>query len=133
MAIKNASILSGATAAFTAGTAKTFLDDGVTVPNGVHIVANGTVDASVREHATIKYRPPVLDARGTLGKTTYDISYTVPLKDAVTSVIENTTVRIGVSQSRLMSAAAQLELRKQVAQFLLDSDFDNYWSVGSCS
>lgn len=132
MALKNLSILTGATIAATGGSAKSFVDDGVSVPNGVHIVCPATVDARVRENATFKFRPAALQSDGTYSRRKDSISYTIPQVLASGKIVNN-TVRIERDIHPELPAASAADLNKQAAQLLVDTDCDNFWAVGSLS
>lgn len=130
MGLKNMSINIGGTLANTGGTAKVFADDGVTVPNGVHVSVPATADFRVREHATFRYTPPAIQADGTYSRQTCTASLTVP-KALASGKYVNNTVRITVDVHPESTATEALDLRKLGAQLLFDSDTDNFWIAGS--
>jgi len=130
MGLKNMSIQSGATITVTAGTAMSFLDDGVTVPNGVHVTVPSTADYRVREHATFRFTPPKLLTDGTYTRDKKTVSFTVPQILASGKVVNN-VVRIERELHPELSAANAVEFNKRAAQLLMDSDTDNFWAAGS--
>lgn len=132
MGLKTMSINIGGTLSNSGGTAKVFADDGVSVPNGVHVSVPGTTDFRVREHATFRYSPPVLRADGTYGRQKNTVSITVPkvLEDG--SYVNN-TVRIEMDLHPSSTSTEGSDLRKLAAQTLFDSDTDNFWTAGSLS
>lgn len=132
MGLKNMSINVGGSLANTGGTAKVFADDGVTVPNGVHVSVPATADFRVREHATFRYTPPALQADGTYSRQTNTVSITVP-KALASGKYVNNTVRITVDLHPESTATEGSDLRKLGAQALFDSDTDNFWTAGSLS
>jgi hypothetical protein len=132
MGLKNMSINIGGTVANTGGTAKVFADDGVTVPNGVHVSVPGTTDFRVREHATFRYKPPALQADGSYSRGSWTASLTVP-KALASGKYVNNTVRIEVDLHPESTATEGSDLRKLGAQALVDSDTDNFWTAGSLS
>jgi hypothetical protein len=132
LGLKNMSINVGGTLANTGGTAKVFADDGVTVPNGVHVSVPGTADFRVREHATFRYSPPVLQADGTYTRQNNRVSLTIPKALAAGGYVNN-TIRIEVDIHPESTATEALDLRKLAAQTLFDSDTDNFWVAGSLS
>lgn len=132
MGLKNMSINIGGSLANTGGTAKVFADDGVTVPNGVHVAVPGTADFRVREHATFRYRPPVLQTDGSYSRQQNTVSLTVP-KLLASGKYVNNTVRIVSDIHPESTATEALDLRKLAAQMLFDSDTDNFWTAGSLS
>jgi hypothetical protein len=130
MGLKNMSINIGGTLANTGGTAKVFADDGVTVPNGVHVSVPGTADFRVREHATFRYTPPSLQSDGTYSRQQNNVSLTVP-KLLSSGKYVNNTIRIAFDVHPESTATEALDLRKLAAQMLFDSDTDNFWTAGS--
>lgn len=130
MGLKNMSINIGGTLANTGGTAKVFADDGVTVPNGVHISVPGTADFRVREHATFRYNPAALQSDGTYSRQQNTASITVP-KLLASGKYVNNTIRVTQDIHPESSATEYADLRKLAAQMLFDSDTDNFWTAGS--
>lgn len=130
MGLKNMSINIGGTLANTGGTAKVFADDGVTIPNGVHVSVPGTTDFRVREHATFRYTPPALQSDGTYSRQSNTVSLTVP-KALASGKYVNNTIRITMDLHPESTATEGLDLRKLAAQTLFDSDADNFWTAGS--
>lgn len=132
MSLKNMSINIGGSIANTGGTAKVFADDGVTIPNGVHLTVPGTADFRVRESAMFRYTPPRLLADGTWTRGKYISSVTVP-KLLASGKYVNNTFRIEADIHPESTATEQADIRKLSAQTLIDSDTDNFWSAGSLS
>lgn len=132
MGLKNMSINIGGSVANTGGTAKVFADDGVTVPNGVHVSVPGTADFRVREHATFRYNPAVLQGDGTYSRQQCKASLTVP-KALASGKYVNNTLRIEMDIHPESTATEYADLRKLGAQLLIDSDTDNFWTAGSLS
>lgn len=130
MGLKTMSINVGGSLANTGGTAKVFADDGVTVPNGLHVSVPATADFRVREHATFRYSPPALQADGSYTRQNNRVSLTVP-KALASGKYVNNTVRIEVDVHPESTATEALDLRKMAAQLLFDSDTDNFWTAGS--
>lgn len=130
MGLKNMSINVGGTLANTGGTAVVFADDGVTVPNGVHLVVPGDTSYATRRTATAKYRPPVLDKDGVYSRDKKYISVTWPMTLASGKVVNNVG-RVEVEVHPEFSAANAVDMRKLLAQALFDSDTDNFWTAGS--
>jgi hypothetical protein len=132
MALKNMSINTGGTVANTGGTAKVFADDGVTVPNGVHLTVPATVDFRVRESATFRYSPPKLQADGSYTRQGNSCSVTVP-KLLASGKYVNNVIRTTVDIHPESTATEYSDLRKLGAQALIDADTDGFWSSGSLS
>lgn len=132
MGLKALSINTGGTLANTGGTAKVFADDGVTVPNGVHISVPAVTDFRVREHATFRYTPAALQSDGTYSRQKNHASITAP-KALASGKYVNNTVRIEMDIHPESTATEFADLRKMAAQLLFDSDTDNFWTAGSLS
>jgi hypothetical protein len=132
MGLKNMSITTGGTIAVTGGTAKVFADDGVTIPNGVHLTVPATTDFRLRESATFRYTPPKLQADGTYLRGAYTASLTVP-KALASGKYVNNVIRITADIHPESTAAEQVDIRKLAAQLLADSDTDGFWTAGSLS
>lgn len=131
MAIKNMSISTGATIAVTGGTAKAFVDTGVSVPGGVQVVVPAS-NANVRESATFRHRPAQLLPDGTYTRKKDTATITVPMVLASGKVVNN-VIRIERDVHPEASNAAATDLNKLGAQLLVDADTDNFWLVGSLS
>jgi len=133
MALKNMSLLAGATVAATGGSAQVFADDGVTIQNGLHLIVPADADYQTRRQATVKYRPPTLDAKtNAYSKDKKSISYAIPIVLADGRVVFN-TIRIEREVHPSYAAASCVELNKIGAQLLTDSDTDAFWATGSLS
>lgn len=131
MSLKNMSLLTGATITPSAGTAKVFADDGITVTNGVHLVVPATVDYRVRESATFKYKSPTLLADGTYTRDKKEITFVIPMLLASGKVSFN-TFRISREVHPEFSAANATDFNKLACQMLAgDSDTDAFWATGS--
>lgn len=130
MGLKNMSINVGGSIANTGGTAKVFADDGVTVPNGVHVSVPATADFRVREHATFRYQPAALQSDGSYSRQKNTASLTVP-KALASGKYVNNVVRIEMDIHPESTATEYADLRKLGAQLLADSDTDNFWTAGS--
>jgi hypothetical protein len=132
MSLKTMSINIGGTLANTGGTAKVFADDGVTIPNGVHLTVPATADFRVRESATFRYRPAAIQADGSYSRQNNTASVTVP-KLLASGVYVNNVIRITFDVHPESTATEALDLRKLAAQMLFDADTDNFWIAGSLS
>lgn len=130
MGLKNMSINIGGSLANTGGTAKVFADDGVTVPNGVHLSVPATADFRVREHATFRYTPPSLQSDGSYSRQGNTFSLTIP-KLLASGKYVNNTIRVTADLHPESTATEMLDIRRLAAQMLFDSDTDNFWTAGS--
>lgn len=133
MGLKSMSLLAAATVSASGGTALVFSDDGVTVPNGLHLIVPADADYQTRRQATVKYRPPTLDAKtGQYGKDKKSICLARPKVLSDGKVIFE-TFRIEREVHPSTSAADVAELNKLGAQLAVDSDTDGFWVSGSLS
>lgn len=131
MGLKTMSLLSAATVAASGGSALVFADDGVTIPNGVHLIVPADSDYQTRRQVTVKYRPPTLDAKtGAYGKDKKSITLVLPQVLSSGTVVFN-TVRIEREVHPSLTAATCVELNKLGAQLLSDTDLDAFWATGS--
>lgn len=126
------SINVGGSISNTGGTAKVFADDGVTIPNGVHLTVPGTADFRVRESATFRYTPPKLLVDGSYTRAKFVASVTVP-KALSSGKYANNVFRIEADIHPESTSTEQQDIRKLAAQLLIDSDTDNFWAAGSMS
>jgi hypothetical protein len=133
MGLKNMSLLAAATVAASGGTALVFADDGVTIPNGLHLIVPADTDYQTRRNVTVKYRPPTLDAKtGVYGKDKKSMCLAKPVVLADGRVVF-CTIRIEREIHPSLSAADCVELNKLGAQLLADADTDGFWANGSLS
>lgn len=133
MGLKTMSLLATATLAATGGTALAFAEDGVSINNGLHLIIPSDTDYQTRRVATVKYRPPSIDAKtGSYSKDKKSISFACPQLLASGVVIFN-TIRIEREVHPSLSAAACLEINKLGAQMLFDDDALTFWATGSLS
>jgi len=133
MGLKNMSLLAGGTVATTGGTAQVFADDGITIPNGLHLIVPADADYQTRRSVTAKYRPPVVDPKtGTYTKDKKSVSYTCPVVLSSGQVVFN-VIRIEREVHPSTTAAAALELNTIGAQLLADADVVGFWATGSLS
>lgn len=132
MGLKNMSINVGGSVANTGGTAKVFSDDGVTIPNGVHLTVPATTDFRVRESAMFRYTPSKLQPDGSYTRAKFVASITVP-KALSSGKYVNNVYRIEADIHPESTSTEQLDIRKLAAQLLIDTDTDNFWAAGSLS
>lgn len=130
MTLKAMSINTGGTLANTGGSAVVFADDGVTIPNGVHLTVPAVADFRVRPNATFRYKPPVLQPSGTYTRQNNSASITVP-KLLADGTYVNNVIRITQDVHPESTTTEAADLRKLAAQMLFDSDTDNFWTTGS--
>lgn len=133
MGLKTMSLLASATVSASGGTALVFADDGVTIQNGLHLIIPADTDYQTRRQATVKFRPPTLDAKtATFSKDKKSISFSKPMTLADGRVVFN-TIRIEREVHPTLSAAEAAELNSIGAQLLVDTDVAAFWATGSLS
>lgn len=132
MPINGLSIMDGATGfTVTGGTALAFTDVGQIVANGINVAATSIADFRVRPHVTFKNKNPQRKSNGTFTQGTRTIIYTNPYLDPVTGVVHYDTFTIERRYSSVIPAATLANNRKNATQLLIDSDTENFNSVGS--
>lgn len=89
MAIRNGSILTGATIAATGGTASTLKSTGLDVPGGVQVTDFSVADMRLRPTITFKSRPATLQRDGSWSKQKVDYTIRMPKVLADLSVTVN--------------------------------------------
>jgi hypothetical protein len=134
MGLKTMSLSDSATGiSVTGGTALPFSDDGVTVPNGVHLVCTGDTDFATRRTITAKVRPSSLDPKtGVYGKDKKSLCLALPIV-ATDGSVKFATIRIEREVVPAMTAAQCTNLNRLGAQLLVDADTDNFWANGGLS
>lgn len=133
MGLKNMSLSAAATITTSGGSALAFADNGVSIPNGIQIIVPSDSDYQTRRVATIKYRPPTIDAKtGVYSKDKKSISLTLPQVLADGRIVFN-TIRVEREVHPSLAAATAVELNKLAAQLLTDTDTDAFWATGSLS
>jgi hypothetical protein len=131
MSLKNMTLLQGATIALSGGTQLTFADNGVSIPNGLQLIATADSDYQTRRSVTVKYRPATLDpTTGFYGKDKKSITLARPVVLDDGRVVFN-TVRIEREMHPSCTESDAMEMNKISSQFLLDEDLDNFWKFGS--
>lgn len=132
MALKNMSLLSGATVTASGGTALAFVDTGVTIPNGLALVVPTDTNYALRRSVTARTRAPQLDKLGVWGKDKKYMSFTVPKQLASGKIVPN-VIRVERDIHPETTAAEANELLLVAAQLCIDLDTANFWGVGSLS
>lgn len=129
MPVNGAILKKTGTNSVTGGTDVTYTSDGQTVQNGLHLVDAGTADYRVRPNMTLKHKPPTFSS-GTYSKDRKTVTLVFPKILASGETVFN-LIRIEREVHPESTAAEALELNIQGAQVLFDTDFANFWSVGS--
>lgn len=131
MGLRTMSILTAdATIALTGGTAESYVEDGVEIKNGVHLVNTADSDYATRRQITVKNRPPVLDAKtGAYGKDRKSVTLTRPITSNGTIYFELIRIEREVHPTSIPENVAALN--HQGVQLLTDPDMAAFWQFGS--
>jgi len=135
MSLKNMALSNGAGATVTVagGSSLDFADDGVSIPNGLHLVVTNDDDYLTRRTATVKFKPPTLDAKtASYSKDKKSISFAVPFQLANGRIVFN-TIRVEREVHPSFTADECLRLNVIGAQLLTASATDAFWATGSLS
>lgn len=133
MSLQNATLLVGATVAASGGTSTAFVPNGATVTNGVQIVDSTSTNAITRAMITCKtIKTAVLDMVTGLftGKTKRQAQLVKP-KVLSSGRVVFPLIRIEIEDHPEMTDAERSALRLEGAQLLVDSDFTEFWRIGS--
>lgn len=131
MGLKTMSLLASASVAASGGSALAFLDDGVSIQNGLHLIVPADTDYQTRRSVTAKVKQPTIDPKtGAYGKDRKTMSFTKPQVLADGKVIFN-VIRIEREVHPSLAAADALEMNKLAAQMLVDSDCADFWASGT--
>lgn len=131
MALSNATVLNGATISATGGTTMTFALSGKDVPSGVEIVDVGATSYVTRTSASFKVKMPTYNATSnSWSKGSREVTLVKP-KVLASGDVVFPVVRIKVETHPEMTAAEEVELRKEAAQILFDADFETFFVTGS--
>lgn len=131
MGLKTMSLLSGATVAVTGGTASNYVDDGVSIANGLRLACTSDTDYATRRQVTVKLRPPTRDTK--TGKWTKDkksITLVIPRPQTDGQVVFE-ALRIEREVLPSTTAAELDEIMKVGIQLMVDSDVAGFWQNGS--
>lgn len=132
MALKNMSLVTGATIGVSGGSALVFADDGQTIQNGVHLVVPADADYATRRQLTAKYRPPTVNpATGSYGKDKKSIVYVKPYVDSTSGKVFFCTWRLEREVHPGLPAADVTDGNKIIAQCAVDADTEGFWATGS--
>lgn len=130
MALRNATILDGASISATGGTSKSLTTDGQLIVNGVHLIDASVTDYRVRPNISARNRNPALQSDGTYGKGRRSMTITIP------KVLANgkqgfPCFRLELEDFPEMTQAEIDKLKIWAAQCIIDSDFTSFWYTGS--
>jgi hypothetical protein len=129
MPLNGAIVKKTGTNSVTGGTDVTFTSDGQTIQNGLHLINAADTDYRTRASITAKYRQPSL-TNGVYSKDKKSLTLQMPILLESGVTVFN-LIRIEREIHPETTAADALEFNIQGAQLLFDTDFTNFWSVGS--
>lgn len=133
MGLKSLSLLAGATVAASGGSALAFAEDGVSIPNGLHLIVPSDTNFVTRRSLTAKYRPATYDQKtAKFSKDKKVLTITMPYLNTDGSVAYS-ILRIERELYPLESTANATELLKLGAQLMIDTDAAQFWETGSLS
>lgn len=135
MGATNATLLVGATVAASGGTSTAFVPNGAPVTGGIQIVDSTNTNAVTRASITLRtIKQAALDIVTGLftGKVKRQAQLVRPKVTASGRVVFP-LVRIEVEYSPENTDAEVTALLNEGAQLLVDSDFTNFWKIGSVS
>lgn len=131
MGLKTMSLSAGATVAASGGSALAFAEDGVSIPNGLHLIVPADANYATRRQVTVKNRPAVYDARtGKFNKDKKSVTLVMPYQNTDGTMVYS-TIRIERELYPMESPENAVELNKLGAQLLVDSDLEQFWATGS--
>lgn len=130
MSVRTPNLVETPGIAVTGGTALNFVEDGQTIPNGLHLVCASDPAYNTRRQLTFKVRQPSLDPKsGTFSKGKRSVSVAVPIVLGTGTIVFN-TVRIECEiHPDYVDDAAQLY--DVAAQLLVETRFRDFWNIGS--
>lgn len=129
--INGITLLKGATGmTVTAGSGAVYVDDGLTVTNGIHVVDSSSTNFVTRPHATFKNRSHQLLPDGTYSKRKLDFNVTTPIVLA-SGAVSFPVFRGNMELHPEMSAAQILELKMLAAQLIIDAELADFYNYGS--
>lgn len=114
----------------TAGTPAVFVDDGLDVKNGIHVVDTTVTSYLERLHATFKNKVPTLLPPGTYSKGKRDFNITFP-KILADGSISFPVFRGSFEIHPEQSVSEILEMRLLACQAIMDAELDDYYVYGS--
>lgn len=132
MPVQSASLLLGATVGLTGGTATSFVPSGKTVPDGVQTVASADTSAVTRRSITHKSRSATINqATGKFGGKDKRSTVFVFPEILPDGSISFDLVRIEVECHPQSAPTKIAALRSAGVNLLVDTDYDNFWSLGT--
>lgn len=131
MALANATLVTGATISVTGGSTMTLAPSGKEVPEGIELIDVNAADYRTRTSVTCRSKTPAYNSgtqQYSKGRNFVTVIQPKILADLSTVF---PTARIELDFHPEQTAAERLEMRKLLAQTLVDSDFETFWVTGS--
>lgn len=129
--IQNAIIVSDAcTVSVTGGTNRTLSQAGPVLANGVHVIDTSITDFRVQPTFDFVSRQPVLNSDGTYVKSRRSCHIVRP-KLLASGKYETNSGDVIMKMHPESTAAEFAAMKKDLIQAIIDSDFDNFWQLGT--
>lgn len=131
MSINGITLKAGATGhTIVAGTDRIYVNDGLRVLKGIHVVDSSATNLLLATHATLKNTPFTQRADKTYTKGLREGNFTLP-KTLASGLVDYQTFdwRFGLHPE--ITAAELLEIRMLAAQWILDAELDLFYRNGS--
>lgn len=130
MSIRSYTLKDGASSVnVVGGTDQTFQEDGMEVAMGIHVSDVNEANFSLRESATMKSRPPVLQGVDWT-KEKKSVTHVKPMITDSGKTVFN-LVRIELETHPSIPAADRNDLLLKASQYPVDTDFTSFWVTGS--
>lgn len=133
MGLQNATLMVGATVSTTGGTSTAFVPNGASVSNGIQLVDSTNTNAITRASITCKtIKNATIDVTSGLfsGKTKRQMQLVRP-KVLTNGQVKFPLIRIEIETIPDNTEAEISALMNEGAMLLSDSDFLNFWKIGS--
>lgn len=131
MGLQNATILDGATVAFSGGTSKTLTSDAQPVVGGIHLIDASVTDIRIRPTLTCKVKQATVNqATGKWGQGWKQITLTRP-KIIADGTQKFPTMYLKLADHPEMSVAEIQAFLVWASQAIKDPDFQAFWEIGS--
>lgn len=131
MALSNATLTTGATITVSSGSTLTFTPTSQQTLDGIELINIEETDSRLKKTIVCRSKSPTYNSatnQYTKGKNFVVLKTPKILADLSTVF---PTARIELDYHPEQTAAERLDVRKLLAQTLIDADFDNFWTTGS--
>lgn len=131
MALSNATLIAGATITTTGGTTLNFAPSSQISLDGIELINTDEADFRIRKRITCRSKSPSYNSAANLWSKGKNFVTLIAPKILADLTVTFPTGRIELDYHPEMTAAERLEMRKLLAQSLLDTDFEKFWETGS--